>query len=76
MNEILTQIIFSLNKFSRNFGGLNLKKPDVSVLVGLFLVVVTFLLAFSLGKTRILLAVISTYIALFLLAIFPFVFQI
>jgi len=76
MNEILTQIIFSLGKFSRDLGGFNFQRPDVSTLAGLFLVVVIFLLAFSLGKTKILLAIVSTYIALFLLYIFPFVFQI
>ncbi len=38
----------------------------------LFFVVVVFLVAFSLGKTRILLAVLSVYIAGFLEFIFPF----
>ena len=76
MNEILTQIIFSLSKFSRELGGFNFQRPDISTLAGLFLVVVIFLLAFSLGKTKILLAIVSTYVALLLLIIFPFVFQI
>ncbi len=76
MNEFFTQVIFSLSKFSQSLSGLNLQKPSGAVLAVLFFVVVVFLIAFSLGKTRILLAILSTYIALFLLVIFPFVFQV
>lgn len=76
MSEVLTQIILSLSKFSKNLDGFNFFKTDGVVLLTLFFVVVVFLIAFSLGKTKILLAIVSTYIALFLLAIFPFVFQI
>ena len=76
MQEFFTQIILSLSKFPKNLDSFSLFKPDGAVLVILFFVVVVFLIAFSLGKTKILLAVISTYISLFLLAIFPFIFQV
>src|SRR3989344_3299087 len=77
MNEFFTKVFLELNDFSKNLmGGFNLEKFNMDILVALFLLVVIFLVAFSLGKTKILLAIVSTYVALFLLAIFPFVFQI
>ncbi|MBI2676969.1 MAG: hypothetical protein HYX21_03450 [Candidatus Yanofskybacteria bacterium] len=77
MNNFFTKVLLGLNDFSKNLmGGFSLEKFNMDVLVALFLLVVIFLVAFSLGKTKILLAIVSTYIALFLLAIFPFVFQI
>src|SRR3990167_6298409 len=77
MNEVFTKALLGVNGFSKNLTtNFSLEKFDTNILVALFLLVIIFLVAFSLGKTKILLAIFSTYVALFLLAIFPFVFQI
>ncbi|MBI2057896.1 MAG: hypothetical protein HYT63_02845 [Candidatus Yanofskybacteria bacterium] len=77
MSEFFTKALLGVNDFSKNLtANFSLEKFDTNILVALFLLVIIFLVAFSLGKTKILLAILSTYVALFLLVIFPFIFQI
>lgn len=80
-NQIISQILFYLTEFSRflqkyigHFGLLNhgLPKVQYSWLVILFFVFVVFLVGLSLGRTRMLLSLVSLYIAFFLESHFVF----
>ncbi|MDO8494930.1 MAG: hypothetical protein Q7S32_00180 [bacterium] len=74
MNEFLTKILLSLSDWSKNLGGFGFSKGSLSadMLVGIFLAVVILLVAFGIGKTRMLLAIISTYVAYLVAEFFPF----
>lgn len=72
MNEFVTETLLGLSAFSRGLNNFSWAKPDLNTLFLLFFLVVFFLIVFGLGKTRILVAVVSTYIALFLESVFPY----
>lgn len=72
MNEFITETLLDLSAFSRGLNSFSWAKPDLSTLVLIFFLVVFSLITFGLGKTKILVAVVSTYIALFLESVFPY----
>lgn len=74
MNELLTKILLALSGWSKDLGGFNFSVLVFSgdMLVGLFLMVAVLLIAFGMGKTKMLLAILSTYIAFLVAWSFPF----
>jgi len=76
MSDFLSKILFSVGGFSKSFSGLDgLMSSTVTSgtsLLFLFFLLVIFLTALSFGKTRISLALLATYIAVFLELVFPY----
>src|SRR3989344_4665896 len=76
MSDFLSKILFSAGGFSKSFSGLDgLMSSTVTSgtsLLFLFFLLVIFLTALSFGKTRISLALLATYIAVFLELVFPY----
>ena len=74
MGDFLSKILFSIGGFSKNFNGLDgLMSSTVTSgpsLLFLFFFLIIFLVALSFGKTRIVLALLATYIAAFLELLF------
>lgn len=74
MNELLSKILVSVGSFSKNFSGLDgLMSSTVNSggsLLFLFFLFTIFLSALSFGKTRIILALLATYISAYLESIF------
>lgn len=74
MSEFLTKTLLTLSGWAKNLTGFGFSKADFNAdyLVGIFLMVVVLLIAFGIGKTRMLLAILSTYIAFLVTLFFPF----
>ncbi len=74
MSEFLTKTLLTLNSWAKSLGGFNLSQYALGTdaLVGVFLMVIVLLIAFGVGKTRMLLAILSTYIAFLVTLFFPF----
>lgn len=63
-----------MSDWSKNLGAFSFSKFAVGndVVIGIFLMVVILLIAFGIGKTRMLLAILSTYVAFLIALSFPF----
>ena len=74
MSEFLTKTLLTLSEWAKMLGGFNLSKSSfgTDALVAVFFMVVILLIAFGVGKTRMLLAILSTYIAFLVTLFFPF----
>lgn len=74
MSEFLTKTLLTLSDWAKILTGLGFSKADFNAdyLVGIFLMVVVLLIAFGIGKTRMLLAILSTYMAFLVTLFFPF----
>lgn len=74
MSEFLTKTLLTFSDWAKGLTGLGFSKADFNAdyLVGIFLMVVILLIAFGVGKTRMLLAILSTYIAFLVTLFFPF----
>lgn len=72
MTQFITKALLEFNGLFKDADSLNWTKPSLDLLaVGFFLVVI-FLVAFGFGKTRILLALVSVYIAAFVESAFSY----
>ena len=75
MSQIIDTIIATLASWSRQLAQLtklNFHQLDFNLLLGIFFVVAVLVVAFGLGRSRLMLVVISTYIAVWLKLIFPY----
>lgn len=75
MSDFFTKILLNLRHWSGSTGSFNLAKSGLGssdFLLGIFLAVAVLVIAFGSGKTRILLAILASYLAAFLALVFPF----
>lgn len=74
MRELLSQVLVTVGGFSKNFSGLDALLSSTvtsgASLFFLFSLLVIFLVALSFGKTRIVLALLATYLSAFLESVF------
>lgn len=74
MNNLGTKILLALTGLAQGLGATHWKEVTArsDALTAIFLVVAVLLVAFGVGKTRMMLAILSTYVAAFLQTVFPF----
>lgn len=74
-SKVIGDILVKIAEISRGFGGFDVSRPNWDIFVILFFLIAVFLYGISLGRNRVIIILVSIYMALALINAFPYTDQ-